>query len=254
MANIITEADIKAWSINYAWRNMNGLCQAYMWQVTNALGTASDPAPGSATEARLRSAIYTTNPDDAEFGDFLYWSGVSKVNDPGHVALALGNGWCAMASANISERWGWNTGKVRIRDYTAKTGLQFRGISRDNAGGDILTVGPTVVSYIKPNILTAPEFAATFQEEDDVKLYVHRDYRNRPKDTFDQQLLAWSPLTGTFDPTVGGIITMDSLSRITGQSDDIPILINEQRDQVDALANYYTDIFVNRLKVRGVSA
>lgn len=243
--NIVTEADIKAWAIAYSWRNMNGLCQALMWQITNALGTAASPSPGSATEARRRSDIYSTNPDDAEFGDFLYWSGVSSVNDPGHVALALGNGWCVMASAHVSERWGWNTGKVRIRDYTNSTRLRFEGVSRTNAGGDILTAGPTLAT-VAPTILTATEFAGTFEEDDEMKLYVHRDYRNRPKDVFDQQLLAWSPLTATIDPTVGGVVTMDSIGKITGQTGEVPILVNEQRDQIDVLANYSTDAFVRR--------
>lgn len=159
---MVTESEILKWARGYR-RDMNGLCQAFMWQITNRFGKPASPSPLSATAARKRSVVISDDPRDAPAGSFHYWSGVSKRNDPGHVALGLGGDRCLMASARVSTMIGDNTGIVSISGYTRETGLNYEGWSHTNANGDVTL---TVATINTASTSKTPVQPPTVQEDD----------------------------------------------------------------------------------------
>lgn len=135
--------DIQPWLNDAGWhapsdgrtmvgRNWDQMCQAFVWRVCERFGTVVRDY-GSATAAARASAIVSTDPNAAPAGAMHYWN----IGSDGHVAVSLGNGYCAMASSRVTESWGTNVGVTSVAGYTSSIGGYYLGWAYTNGDNSV---------------------------------------------------------------------------------------------------------------------
>ncbi|MCT2043392.1 hypothetical protein M3D15_08650 [Pseudoclavibacter alba] len=112
-----------------AGRDWTDWCQALVWWACELYGHRTATYE-TATDALHASEIVSADPDAAPEGAIHYWQPWGEPR--GHVAIALGDGRCLMASPWVDEYLGWNVGIVGVRDYSQRTGSAYVGWSYTN--------------------------------------------------------------------------------------------------------------------------
>lgn len=111
------------------WR---GWCQLVAWYAVRLTGTAREDMVtyGMASDAYRASDIVSYDPDAAPAGAMHWWD---LPYPEGHVAVALGDGECLMASGLLG---GDGLGVIGVREYTRRAGNPYLGWSNTNGKND----------------------------------------------------------------------------------------------------------------------
>lgn len=131
-------------------KDWRGWCQLVAWYAVRLTGTAREDMVtyGMASDAYRASRIVSYDPDAAPAGAFHYWA---NPHPEGHVAVALGNGECLMASGLIG---GDGLGVIGVREYTRLSGNPYLGWANTNGANDDIRprfAAATEVAKEEPN-------------------------------------------------------------------------------------------------------